>query len=321
MCAEKQKEQIKNLSDSIKRMARDMGFHKAGIALARKLDKSHLLSEWLNRGYHGRMAWMEQYLDKRLDILHLYPEARSVLVVAHNYYTPIEHSRQPGKGKISRYAWGRDYHKIIKNKLKQLLLHIQEINANIEGRLFVDTAPVQDKLWAEAAGIGWQGKNTNILTREMGSWIFLGELVLNIELVPDSPVMDYCGSCTACIDACPTGALEPYFLDARKCISYLTIEYRNDPIPGELAPKMHNWIFGCDICQDVCPWNKFQKPTDEKGYYPVEENRAPELSELEAINEESYRKRFRGSPVTRAKHSDFIRNVRAARKRDGDHRE
>jgi epoxyqueuosine reductase len=298
------------LTRQIKQLTLDAGFHKVGIAQAKILDHSNYLEEWLFKKCHGAMHWMENYADKRMDIFKLYPEAKSIVSVAHNYYTNHHHVNNPEKGKISRYAWGRDYHKIIKKKLKQVLQQIKKLDSAIDGRLFVDTAPIQDKLWAQEAGIGWQGKNTNILTREMGSWIFLGEIVLNCELESDSPATEFCGSCCACIEACPTKALEPYRLDANKCLSYLTIEYWNQSIPDEYAEKMNNWIFGCDVCQDVCPWNKFAKETDEQSYQPADGNQEPDLKNLAELNEEKFKKRFGKSPVIRAKHQNFIRNVK-----------
>ena len=302
------------LTSQIKEKALSIGFHKVGIASAQTLEKSGYLDEWLKLNRHGTMDWMATNLDKRKDVTKLYPDAKSVISVAHNYYTNHTHSNDPAKGKISRYAWGKDYHKIIKKKLKNLLKEIQNIDSSIEGRIFVDTAPIQDKLWAQAGGIGWQGKNTNILTREMGSWIFLGEIVINKELEYDRSGIDYCGSCSACIDVCPTQALEPYKLDATKCLSYLTIEYWNQPIPEEFESRMNNWIFGCDICQDVCPWNKFAVETDEPGYQPGEGNISADLNELNRLDEEQFKKRFGKSPVFRAKYQNFIRNVRTVLK-------
>ncbi len=300
------------LSALIKEKARAIGFDKVGIAAARPLRNASYLREWLQDGFQGEMHWMERYLEKRLDVTKLYPSAKSVVVVAHNYYTPVDHSRDTAKGKISRYAWGHDYHKIMRKKLKLLLSELRQIEPTLEGRLFVDSAPVQEKLWARQAGIGWQGKNTNLLTREMGSWIFLGELIVNKELICDEPLTDYCGRCTACIDACPTGALQPYKLDARKCISYLTIEHRDKPIAGELAAKMGNWIFGCDICQEVCPWNSFARETKETGYFPEADNIEPELTRLVQMSDEQFKKRFKKTPVFRAGPKNFLRNVRIA---------
>lgn len=299
-----------HLTQFIKDKALEIGFHKVGIAKAEKLPRSDYLKEWLLKGSHGSMQWMENYLDKRLDVTKLFPGAKSIVAVGLNYYTPHKHSQEKEHGKISRYAWGeKDYHKVLKKKLKQLLQQIKSVDESIAGRLFVDTAPIQDKLWAQQAGLGWQGKHTNIISQDYGSWLFLGELVLNMELSYDAPIQDYCGSCTACIDACPTEALEPYKIDATKCISYLTIEMWDKPIPDEQANKLNNWIFGCDICQDVCPWNRFEQETDHPDFQPITENIEPDLKELSKMTEEGFRLRFKKSPVYRAKHKNFMRNV------------
>jgi len=301
------------LSGFIKNKAGEIGFHEVGIARAEKLPKSEYLKKWLEKDQHGSMYWMENYLDKREDVTKLYPDAKSVVAVGLNYYTPQKHSSKKEHGKISRYAWSeKDYHKILKKKLKQLLQEIKNIDDSIDGRLFVDTAPIQDKLWAEQAGIGWQGKHTNIISRDYGSWLFLGELVLNVELNYDRPFEDFCGSCTVCLDSCPTKALKPYKIDATKCISYLTIEMWDKPIPEEFTNKMNNWIFGCDICQDVCPWNRFERETDQAGFHPIKENINPDLKELSGMTEEEFRRRFKKSPVYRAKHKNFLRNIKAA---------
>lgn len=303
-----------SLTADIKNLALQKGFHKVGIARAGLLPRTGFLAEWLSQGKHGQMHWMANYLEKRMDIRKLVPGARSVIVVAHNYYTPYSHSNDNPIGKISRYAWGKDYHKVMKKKLKALLYAIQKLDEKIVGRIFVDSAPVQEKLWAQQAGIGWQGKNTNIISRGLGSWFFIGELVVNINLEADPQATDYCGSCRACIEACPTGALQEYQLDARRCLSYLTIEYHDEPIPEALAGKMCNWIFGCDICQDVCPWNRFAWETDEVQYYPSVENVQPLLDDLNRMTEQEFNRRFKRTPVMRAKYKNFKRNVAAVLK-------
>jgi epoxyqueuosine reductase len=298
------------LTKSIKQTILNIGIHKVGISTIDSPFKSKFLEEWLDRNFHGEMKWMEYYKKKRIDIQKLFPEAKSVISVAHNYYSPEIHSSSQQNGKISRYAWGEDYHTIIKKKLKQVLLDIKKLENNIEGQICVDSAPAMDKLWAEKSGIGWQGKHTNIISKEFGSWIFLGELILNVELEFDKPIEDFCGTCTACIDACPTDAIvQPYMLDAKKCISYLTIEHWDKPIPKEFKNKMENWIFGCDICQDVCPWNKYQTITDEEKYFPKEENISPQLEKLADQTENEYKKRFKKSPVKRTGWKNFKRNV------------
>jgi len=304
--------QKQSASIFIKKYLHQNGFEKVGIAPAKTLDKAAYLKEWIGEGKHGQMRWMENYLDKRLDVSRLYPPAQSIVSVGLNYFTPGPQTNAPQRAAISRYAWGRDYHRIIKKKLKAALREIREHFPHIDGRLFVDTAPIQDKLWAVEAGIGWQGKNTNILTRDYGSWIFLGEIVLNVPLIYDRPQTDFCGSCTACIDACPTMALTPYKLDARRCISYLTIEMWDKPLPHDLAPKMDNWVFGCDICQDVCPWNRFQQETTAAEMQPINEDNNPLLNELLALDEAEFKSRYKKTPVFRSKYVNFIRNVKNA---------
>jgi len=300
-----------NLTQQIKTRALNSGFHKIGITYVKQPGKSTFLKTWLQKKYHGTMTWMKDHRSKRMDITEFVPDARSVICVAHNYFTDYERSNTKDTAKISRYAWGRDYHKIMKKKLKNLLKDIQEINPEIEGRLCVDTAPIMEKLWAAQAGIGWQGKHTNIITREFGSWVFLGEIIINETLEYDLPATDMCGSCTKCIDACPTRAIiAPYRLDATRCIAYLTIEYWDKPIPQEFSGKFDNYIFGCDICQEVCPWNKFQKVTDESGYQPPDENINPDLYELEQLSETEFNLQFNKSPVRRTKWQNFIRNIR-----------
>jgi epoxyqueuosine reductase len=297
-------------SRKIKEIAAEFGFSKCGIAAARKLPKSDFLSFWFNKGMHGEMGWMENYLDKRLDIRKLYPDAKSVISLAINYYSNYQHSEKKNKAKISRYAWSKDYHKILKKRIKLFYQALKKNEKKLSGSIFVDTAPVQDKLWAEQAGIGWQGKNTNIITREYGSWIFLGGLALNIELEADKLSKDYCGNCTKCIDACPTNALKPYQLDARKCISYLTIEYWDKEIPPSFQNKLNNWIFGCDICQDVCPWNRNAQSCEDESFAPIKENIQPNLNDLLELSEVEFKKRYQKTPVYRAKYQNFIRNVK-----------
>jgi epoxyqueuosine reductase len=301
---------MQDLTLQIKELAYRTGFHKVGVTAAQQPNKSEMLSRWLGMNYHGTMKWMQDYADKRQDIQKLMPGARSVICVAHNYFTQEKHSQNPSHGKISRYAWGKDYHKVMNKKLKALLLEIKKLDSHIHGRLCVDTAPVMDKLWAEQAGIGWQGKHSNVITREYGSWVFLGEIIIDKELEYDQPAQDMCGSCSLCIQACPTGAIiQPYVIDATRCISYLTIEFWDKPIPDSLASKMDNWIFGCDICQDVCPWNRFQKETDEQAYSPRHDMITPDLATLVKMDEIEYRRKFKNSPVFRPKWKNFIRNI------------
>jgi len=293
-----------------------VGFEKVGFAKADTAASASMLNSWLQRGYHADMRWMENDTKTRIDPRQWYPEAVSVVSVGLNYYTPDEVPDDPAIGKISRYAWGDDYHAIMKSKLRQLLDAAKQLDDRIDGRIACDTSPLMDKYWAEQAGIGWQGKHSNILTRDIGSWLFLGEVVLNVELEYDRPMEDYCGSCTACIDACPTDAItEPYVVDAGKCLSYWTIESRADRIPDGIAVHAEGWIFGCDICQDVCPWNeKFSTPTNEAAFRPRPENTHMALSDWDTMTEEEFRRRFKTSPVKRAKWRGMKRNADAIRR-------
>lgn len=302
------------ISQKIKQFAHDLGFEKVGIARAESLNPAPL-KEWLRRNFHGKMAYMQNNVEKRLDPRKLVEGAKSVISLAKNYYTPHKHSTESSVGRISRYAWGDDYHDVLRPRLKEVLTHIQKLVPNSTGRVFVDTAPIMDKQWAVKAGIGWQGKNSNIITHDYGSWLFLGEVVVDIELDYDTPIKDFCGTCTRCIDACPTGAIvEPYIVDANRCISYLTIELKPDyEITAELKTKMGNLIFGCDICQDVCPWNnKFAQETDEGAFHPRPFNLNPHLETLSKLDINEFQIKFRKSPIKRAKFQGFLRNVLAA---------
>jgi epoxyqueuosine reductase len=300
------------LTRTIKAKAAELGFAKVGIARADALTEAGArLHEWLARRYHGTMEWMERSIEKRVDPRLILPGAKSVISLAMNYYADVRHSNDPGVGKISRYAWGDDYHLVATPRIQSLLDCIKSENPDIDARIYVDTGPVMDKAWAVKSGIGWLGKHTNVITKEYGSWVFLGEVILDAELEYDEPIADFCGTCRACIDACPTGAIvEPYVLDSNKCISYLTIEHRGE-IPGELRPKFENWVYGCDICQDVCPWNSFQQQTREEAFVPREANVSPKLEELEHMTGEEFSRRFRRSPVKRTKLEGLRRNARA----------
>jgi len=303
---------VRKFTSEITKIGINLGFDKVGISPATQPSKSKNLETWLNKGFSGTMHWMAKQREKRMDIQGLFPGAKSVICVAHNYYTPFQHSNKKGKGKISRYACGEDYHKIMKKKLKTFLQEIKKLDEGVEGRLCVDTAPMMEKLWAEQAGLGWQGKHTNLITKDFGSWVFLGEIVIDKELVYDIPMEDFCGSCQACLDACPTDAIvEPYILDAKKCISYLTIEYWDKPIDKDLKKNMNNWIFGCDICQDVCPWNRFQQNSSENRYWPREDTLEFDLDKLETFDESHYKLRFNKSPVLRPGWENFKRNIKA----------
>jgi epoxyqueuosine reductase len=307
---------MESLSDRIRSMAIELGFCKVGITPAVALEQEgRLLQEWLSRGYHGTMGWMARNVEQRVDPRKVLPNAKSVVVVAMNYYTDARHSEDPDTGKISRYAWGDDYHEIMLPRLEKLLHSIKQEVPTVQGKVYVDTGPVMDKVWAERAGIGWEGKHTNVISREVGSWIFLGEIILNVSLEYDEPTADYCGTCTRCIDACPTDAIvEPYVLDSNLCISYLTIEHKGD-IPDALSSQFENWIYGCDICQDVCPWNqRFSKPSSETAFGPRDGNLSPKLHELAEMTEEEFQRDYRRSPIKRTKHSGLMRNVNAVLK-------
>lgn len=303
----------RELSRRIKERAREEGFEKVGIVAAELLgDARNQLNEWLRRGYQGRMTWMAREPEKRTDPRKLFPAARSVIVVAINYYTPHRHTDDPATGKVSRYAWGDDYHEVVGSKLRSLLSWIKEEVPDAEGKVCVDIQPMMDKAWAVRAGLGWIGKHTNLITTEYGSWVFIGELLLNIDLEYDrEQVEDHCGSCTLCIDACPTGAIpEAYVVDSNKCISYATIELRDSDIPKDVAENLGGWFYGCDICQDVCPWNRFEQTTKENSFAPREGNINAQLSEVLELTPETYAERFRNSAMKRAKLSGLQRNAR-----------
>jgi epoxyqueuosine reductase len=301
-------------SAQIKTRALELGFNKIGIVRAEPLtSERQQLEEWLRRGYQGEMAWLARDPEQRTDPRKLFPEARSVIVVALNYYKPEQHVDNPITGKVSRYAWGDDYHEVIGSKLRSLLSQIQEEVPDAAGKVCVDIQPMMDKAWAVRAGLGWIGKHTNLITPEYGSWVFIGELLLDIDLEYDNqPVEDHCGTCTLCIDACPTQAItEAYVVDSTKCISYATIELRDDEIPTEIGEKLEGWFYGCDICQDVCPWNRFEQVTGENRFQPRGGNVNADLTEVLEMSREAYAERFRHSAMKRAKLSGLQRNARA----------
>ncbi len=298
----------------IKIKAAEIGLDKIGIVCAEPLAaEGERLQEWLRRGYHGNMAWLEREPDKRSDPRLIFPEARSVIVAAINYYTGHKHDQNPSKGKVSRYAWGDDYHDVVREKLDELLAWIRSQTPSADGKICVDTAPMMDKAWAVRAGLGWIGKSTNLITTEVGSWVFIGELLLNLDLEYDSdPVPDHCGTCTACLDACPTDAIvEPYIVDAAKCISYATIELRDETLPEAFDGKMEGWLYGCDICQDVCPWNRFETPTSETRFEPRMGETALDLESVRTLTHDEYVIRFRKSAIKRAKLTGLRRNAAA----------
>jgi epoxyqueuosine reductase len=307
-------------SADIKAKARELGFTACGIVPAKALeDEPARLEEWLRRGYHGTMAWMEREPDKRSDPRVLMPGCRSVIVCTLNYYTPHEHADSPRLGKISRYAWGDDYHDVLRAKLRELLEWIASRDANVGGKICVDTAPFMDKAWAAKAGLGWIGKHSNLITRDVGSWVFIGSLLLDTELEYDEAIIDdHCGTCTACLDACPTQAIvEPYVVDSNRCISYATIELRDEQLPVDIAANLNGWIYGCDICQDVCPWNRFQTSTPEEAFMPRAGETSIELSRVEEMEHAEYVERFRRSAIKRTKLAGLKRNAKALRNTEG----
>jgi epoxyqueuosine reductase len=303
-----------DLTELIKQRARFEGFDKVGIVRCDALqEEGRHLKEWLSRGFQGEMSWMQRDVDRRIDPNQIFPTARSVVVVALNYFTPAKHQNDPATGKVSRYAWGDDYHEVVSEKLRSLLRWIEEVVPTAEGKVCVDIQPVMDKAWAVRAGLGWLGKHTNVITPEFGSWVFIGELLLNLDLTYDTDqIEDHCGTCTLCIDSCPTEAIvEPYVLDSNKCISYATIELRGPDLPKAVSENLSGWFYGCDICQDVCPWNRFEQPTEDSRFDPRDGNVNADLLEVIDLTPEAYAQRFRGSAMKRAKLSGLKRNARA----------
>ena len=296
----------------IKAFAYSLGFHKVGIASvdSEQEDLARVrLQKWLSLGYQADMEWMAS--PKRREIKACMPEVSSVICVALNYYTPHQHSDKGEYGKISRYGWGRDYHKVMHQKLKKFSNWLQTQAENVKTRYYADTGPIQDKVWAERAGIGWIAKNGNLITREYGSWVFLGEILTNLSLTADRPHAAHCGTCTRCLEACPTQAItKPFVVDANRCIAYHTIENRAKQLPEFMAAKLSGWVAGCDICQDVCPWNqRFAQETDIADFQPYPENVKPKLTELANISEQEWDRRFRASALRRIKPNMFRRNA------------
>ena len=324
-----------SLAEAIKCEARSLGFDAVGIS---RVDESHSksdvrssefsdnleprtsftqqlyarLAEWLRRGYYGAMAWMARDPSRRSDPRHVLPGCRSMISVGMNYYTDNRANETYGMGRIARYAWGKDYHSVMSQRLAQLEEKIATLAPGVNTRSYVDTGPVMEKAWAQQAGLGWIGKHSNLVSAEFGSWLLLGEILTTLELKEDEPATDLCGSCTLCIQACPTGAIvEPYVVDARLCISYLTIELRGERavVPDKLAAQIGNRIFGCDDCLDVCPFNLRADATSEPAFAPTPMTLAPSLQVLAETNEESFSTTFKESPLKRAKHSGLLRNV------------
>lgn len=319
--------------------ARDLGFHKAGIAIVPSTPATHerlanqALQRWLEQGYAADMAWMNN--PKRQDVRQVLPGVRSVISVALNYYTPHQHPEGKDYGKISRYGWGRDYHRVMQKRLKALAQWLEAI-ANplsyspspqtspdpaastspsaVQVRYYVDTGPVQDKFWAQQAGLGWIAKNGNLITREYGSWVFLGTLLTTLDLQPDAAHTSHCGTCTRCLTACPTAAIpQPYVVDANRCIAYHTIENREETLPPAIAKNLNGWVAGCDICQDVCPWNqRFAQPTDISDFHPYPWHLAPPLTTLTQLSEAAWDQRLSASALRRIKPFMWRRNAQAA---------
>ena len=293
----------------LKRKANNLGFLSCGISKAVFLEEEATkLENWLNDGKHGKMKYMENHFDMRLDPRKLVPDAKSVISLSYNYYND-NLQKDKDAPKISKYAYGNDYHKVIKEKLKILFKELQNKFGDINGRVFIDSAPIMEKAWAAKSGLGWIGKNTNLISQKVGSFYFLAEIIVDLEFEYDTPVTDHCGSCTACIDSCPTGALvKPYEIDASKCISYLTIELK-DEIPSEFNGKMDNWAFGCDVCQDVCPWNRFSRKHNEPLFNPNQEMMKMGKKEWEELTEETFEVIFKNSAVKRTKYKGLKRNI------------
>ena len=288
-----------------------LGFDFCGIAKVQKLDDdAHRLEQWLNKGMHGSMKYMENYFELRVDPQRLVPGARSVITLLINYF-PSE-KQNKNSPKISTYAYGKDYHDVIKNKLQNLLRILREKIGEVNGRGFVDSAPVLERSWAQRSGLGWIGKNGNLITKKSGSFYFIATLITDLELEYDDPfAKDYCGSCTKCIDSCPTDAILPNkVVDGSKCISYFTIELKEMMIPSEMNGKFDNWMFGCDTCQDVCPWNRFSKGTEETAFTPIREVLNFSLHDWEELTEESFKRIFRDSPIRRSKFYGIKRNLK-----------
>ena len=295
----------------IKRLASEFGFNYCGIAQAKKLDDdARRLEFWLSKGMHGNMHYMERYFDQRIDPRQLVPGAKSVITLLLNYF-PAD-KQNDGTPKISKYAYGKDYHEVIREKLNKLIESIKINVGEIHGRGFVDSAPVLERTWAQRSGLGWVGKNGNLINKENGSFFFIATLITDLDLESDAPfAKDYCGTCTRCIDACPTDAILPgKIVDGSKCISYFTIELKDMLIPNEMKGKFENWAFGCDICQDVCPWNRFSKPTNEIEFTPIPGILNISTKEWEAMTEEKFKSIFKHSALNRSKLKGIQRNLK-----------
>jgi epoxyqueuosine reductase len=293
----------------IRSTAQQLGFFSVGFSKAEFLsEEAPKLEAWLKKEMHGKMEYMNNHFDMRLDPTQLVPGSKTVISFLYNYFP--EQQQNDDSYKISKYAYGNDYHDVIKDKLREFIRIIESEIGSVEGRIFVDSAPVLEKAWAKKSGLGWVGKNANLIHPKAGSFYFLAEWICDLELEPDHGIKDYCGTCTKCIDACPTEAIvEPYVVDGSKCISYLTIELKDQLLPTKFKGKMNDWMYGCDICQDVCPWNRFSKPHNEEKFIPKNDLLNLSKSDWEELTEESYRILFKGSPVKRTKFSGLKRNI------------
>jgi epoxyqueuosine reductase len=302
---------IQSHTDKIREEAYRLGFDFIGMAKAERMDEeARRLDAWLNKGFHGKMSYMENHFEKRIDPRQLVEGAKSVISLTYNYFTE-EKQDDTETPKISQYAYGVDYHYVVKEKLKNLLNFIQAEIGEVNGRAFVDSAPVLERDWAKRSGVGWVGRNTLLINPKQGSFFFLAELILDLDLVYDNPIKDYCGTCRKCIDACPTEAISPegYFMDGSKCISYLTIELR-EALPTEYQNKMDNWMYGCDVCQDVCPWNRFSKRHNEPQFEPHPDLLTMKKKDWEEITEDVFKEIFKKSAVKRTKFEGLKRNIK-----------
>ncbi|PJA98309.1 MAG: tRNA epoxyqueuosine(34) reductase QueG [Ignavibacteriales bacterium CG_4_9_14_3_um_filter_30_11] len=302
---------VKLTNNIVIEKANALGFDLVGFAKADILnDEITNLNKWLSSGYQAGMKYMERNIDKREDVKNILTDAKSVISLATNYYTKENYSNSNDNGKVSRYAWGKDYHLIIWEKLAKLENELKKIDPKFECKTYVDTGPVMDKVWAKRAGLGWLSKNSNIINKKLGSWIFLSSIITNYQFDYNELIKDLCGDCTACLDACPTNAIvEPYVVDSNKCVSYLTIENKGE-IPEIFIGKFDNWLFGCDICQDVCPWNiKFSSETSENNFLPADGNKEIKIEKILKMEQPEFKKRFENSPINRSKLKGLKRNA------------
>ncbi len=302
--------ELQNRVGVLQRHAQRLGFDHVGVAKAERMDEeAKRLEWWLNQNHHGKMSYMGNHFEKRIDPTKLVPGAKTVVTLTYNYFTEKK-QKDEAAPKISKYAYGKDYHFIIKNKLKELLFSLQEEIGEINGRCFVDSAPVLERDWAKRSGVGWVGKNTMLIHPKKGSYFFLAELIIDLEMATDNPIKDYCGTCTKCIDACPTNAISPngYYMDGSKCISYFTIELKEN-IPKEFKGQFENWMFGCDICQEVCPWNRFSQEHQEPEFNPHPKLLEMTKKDWQEITEDVFQEIFRKSAVKRTKFTGLKRNI------------